>query len=381
MEEMAKPKPTQFEVRKSKPFNGKEWRVTGYVDGMRKAFWFSTEREAKAEAAWRNREMAAYGSKINLDAELRLEASRARDLLAGTGISILEAVRIALAHRELLTRSKPFEAFAAEYREEIKLRHANGRLRPRAEESLRETLKRMENYFGQTLLCDLSPEKLTAWLTEMPLAPRTKRRHRGYGHQILEAARKAGYLAANPMKEVETFKENGDDREEISILTPEQVSRLLECAGTELRPFYALATFAGIRWGEIARLDWSDIKQSEIVVKAAKAKTRSRRVIEISDNLRRFLEPIRGLSGPLLSHPRSLERKRRRIEREAGLTPWKNNALRHSFISYLYALTHDENKTAAMAGNSPAIVHKHYRALTSRETAEAYFAIYPGSWR
>jgi hypothetical protein len=28
-------------------------------------------------------EMAAYGSKINLDAELRLEASRARDLLAG----------------------------------------------------------------------------------------------------------------------------------------------------------------------------------------------------------------------------------------------------------------------------------------------------------
>jgi hypothetical protein len=243
MKGMPKSKPTQFEVRKSKPFNGKEWRVTGYVDGRRKQFWFANEKKAKAEAAWRNREMAAYGSKINLDAELRLEASRARDLLAGTGISILEAVRIALAHRELLSRSKPFAAFAAEYREEIKLRHDCGRLRPRAEESLRETLKRMEGYFGDTLLAEITSEKLTAWLAGMPLSLRSKKRHRAYGHQILEAARKRGYLAANPAKEVETFKENGDG-EEISVLTPEEVARLLACADKKMRPFYAIAAFA-----------------------------------------------------------------------------------------------------------------------------------------
>ena len=375
MTEMAKPKPTQFEVRKSKPFNGKEWRVTGYVDGVRKAFWYDTEKKARAEAAWRNREIEAYGTKIVFDAELRLEASRARDLLAGTGLSILEAVRFALEHRKLIIRSKPFNLFAAEYRQDIASRLADGRLRPRAEESLRETLKRMEEYFGETPACELTSERLSAWLAEMPLSIRSKKRHRAYGHQILEAARKAGYLAINPMKGVETFKENGNEEEEISILTPEQVSRLLECAGAELRPFYALAAFAGIRWGEIARLDWSEVKQSEIVIKAAKAKTRSRRVVEISDNLRRFLEPIRGLSGPLLSFPRSLERKRRRVEREAGLIPWKNNCLRHSFISYFYALTSNENKTAAMAGNSPEIIHKHYRALTTQSEAERYFAI------
>jgi integrase len=33
------------------------------------------------------------------------------------------------------------------------------------------------------------------------------------------------------------------------------------------------------RWGEIARLDWSDIKETEIVTRAAKAKTRSRRIV------------------------------------------------------------------------------------------------------
>jgi integrase len=307
-----------------------------------------------------------------------LEAARARDLLAGTGLSIVDAVRLALEQRSLVVRSKPFAAFAAEYREEIASRLADGGLRPRAAESLGETLRRMEIYFGATILAEITPERLSAWLSEMPLAVRSKKRHRAYGNQILEAARRAGYSATNPMKGVATFKANGNGHEEeISILTPEETERLLRATDEGMRPLYALAAFAGIRWGEIARLDWSDIKEREIVIRAASAKTRSRRVIEITENLKAFLRPARGLSGPLTSHPRSLERRRHRIEAQAGLTPWKNNALRHSFISYYYAATHDENRTAAMAGNSPEIVHRHYRALVSKEEAERYWKITP----
>ena len=198
---MAKPRPTQFEVRKSKPYHGRAWRVTGYVDGKRKALWYATERQARAEAAWRNREIAAYGTRVILDATLRLDAARARDLLAGTELSILDAVRLALNHRDLVIRSKPFAAFASEYRAEIGSRLAQGSRRPRAAESLREMLRRMERYFGETNVAEITPEALTAWISEMPLALRSKKRHRGYGNQILEAARKKGYLAANPMKE------------------------------------------------------------------------------------------------------------------------------------------------------------------------------------
>jgi hypothetical protein len=85
---MARPKPIGFEVKKSAPFNGKEWRVTGYLDGKRKQFWFSTEREARREAADRNRERDAYGSKVNLDSEARLEAYRAAELLRPHGKTI-----------------------------------------------------------------------------------------------------------------------------------------------------------------------------------------------------------------------------------------------------------------------------------------------------
>jgi hypothetical protein len=38
-------------------------------------------------------------------------------------------------------------------------------------------------------------------------------------------------------------------------------------------------------------------------------------------------------------------------------------------------LINDENRTAAMAGNSPEMVHRHYRALVTKEAAIRYFAI------
>jgi integrase len=358
------------------------------MDGRRKAYWFRTEREAKAEASWRNEELRAYGSKIVIDPELRLEAHRAQELLRPYSASILDAVRFFISNKDATARSKPFGVFAAEYREEINLRLETGRLRPRAAQSLRETLKRLEGYFGDQLLIGITAEALTEWLEAMPLADRSKRRHRAYAHQVFELALKRRYIQFNPVKAVETIKANGND-EEITILTPEEVTTLLAAADDETRPLYAIAAFSGLRWSEIERLEWeSDIREHEIVVKAGKSKTRSRRIVEILPNLAKFLAPYRGRSGSVLPlstqqstkgtpSRKRLERQRLRIQARAGLVPWKNNALRHSFISYLYAATNDENRVAAMAGNSPAVVHRHYKALVSKADAERYWKIGP----
>jgi len=55
----------------------------------------------------------------------------------------------------------------------------------------------------------------------------------------------------------------------------------------------------------------------------------------------------------------------------------KPNGLRHAFCSYLFASTANENHTAAQAGNSPAMIHAHYKGLTPQNEAEKWFAIKP----
>ena len=119
---MAKPKPIGWKYKKSKPFNGKEWQVWGYVDGKRKQYWFSTEKAAKADITDRNQERDAYGSKLNLDSEARLEAFRAAELLAPHNKTIMDAVRYYLAHLATVSASVPFSTLAQRIRDEFKRR-------------------------------------------------------------------------------------------------------------------------------------------------------------------------------------------------------------------------------------------------------------------
>ena len=56
---------------------------------------------------------------------------------------------------------------------------------------------------------------------------------------------------------------------------------------------------------------------------------------------------------------------------------WRQNGLRHSFISYRVALTGDVARTALEAGNSPKMIFRHYREVVEEDAAQAWFAITP----
>jgi hypothetical protein len=64
------------------------------------------------------------------------------------------------------------------------------------------------------------------------------------------------------------------------------------------------------------------------------------------------------------------------VAAQAGIT-WKQNVLRHSFISYRLAEIQDVNRVALEAGNSPQMIFKHYRELCTPEQARTWFAIAP----
>jgi hypothetical protein len=56
---------------------------------------------------------------------------------------------------------------------------------------------------------------------------------------------------------------------------------------------------------------------------------------------------------------------------------WKQNVLRHSFISYRLAELQNINQVALEAGNSPKMIYRYYRELATPEQASSWFEIVP----
>jgi len=86
-----------------------------------------------------------------------------------------------------------------------------------------------------------------------------------------------------------------------------------------------------------------------------------------------YLSQLRSVLG---IKQKAVLRKSAALAKDLGLS-WPQNVLRHSFISYRLATIHNANQVALEAGNSPAIIFKHYRELVTGEAAARWFSIRP----
>jgi integrase len=165
------------------------------------------------------------------------------------------------------------------------------------------------------------------------------------------------------------------------VFTPAQMRKLLSKATPEMIPFIALGGFASLRPHEIQRLDWEAIRFSpkrerRIEVKASKAKTGSRRLAPLPDNLVAWLKPL--VSTGLVLHKLEVYRDVTALASELEIE-WSQDVLRHSAISYWVALTGDVPRVALESGNSPKVIFKHYYQLVTKTTAQEWFSIRPKS--
>ena len=194
----------------------------------------------------------------------------------------------------------------------------------------------------------------------------------------MSSPKKRKYLPTdwNEFDSVDMMRANGGA---IEIFTPEEMTKLLNHAQAELVPFLAFGGFAGLRSAEIERLDWKDVRFETgfVVVEAAKAKTASRRQVEMAANLRTWLRPYAKQTGKVLPHNDDQLYKALRELSTMAKVSWRNNALRHSYISYRVAETGDVNQTALEAGNSPAMIFSNYRELVTPQEAKKWFSIMP----
>ena len=190
-------------------------------------------------------------------------------------------------------------------------------------------------------IADVTVADVNRYLTGLKtLGPVSKNGIRRNVVTMFGFAKRQGYLHPDrktAAEQSETFKAQ---ETEIEIFTPEEMSRLLLASHARILPLLAIGAFAGIRSAEIKRLDWEDIKwdRGYIEIAGKKAKTAARRLVPLSDNLKAWLAPWREATGPIVpisDTPGALGDLAVKAQIPGG---WRQNALRHSFISYRVAL-------------------------------------------
>ena len=221
----------------------------------------------------------------------------------------------------------------------------------------------------------------------MPVTGRSRNNFRRAIGTLVNFAVSRGYLVKGTV-EIEDVAQAREENGEIEIFRPEEMAAVLAIADERLIPFLAIGAFAGLRHAELQRLEWAEVRMNDgfIEVKANKAKTASRRLVPIHDNLKQWLKPYRKASGHICDYVNTsnqidklaeLVDKKLKETDPTAVFAWKRNALRHSYISYRVAETQKVAQVALEAGNSPQMIFQHYRELVRPAEAKAWFGLMP----
>jgi integrase len=171
------------------------------------------------------------------------------------------------------------------------------------------------------------------------------------------------------------------DRQAVPIFSVKQATDALKNCADSDRAMLAIGLVAGLRPSEVMRLKWSEINFKRGHIDAKLTKTRDRRIVTMSENLKEWLEPLAKEGDAPVStvHER---RWRDRILKAANFPDgavWAQDILRHSFASYHLAKHQDAGKTAFELGHkgNAQILYRHYREVVSPAEAEEYWSIFP----
>jgi integrase len=344
------------------------------LGGGRNRRFFKDRIEAQTFMRLAKVQQENYGTAaLSMPDALRVEAIECSELLQPYQKTLRDATKFYLDHLKAITGSRKVKEIVADL---LAARTADG-MSVRYLGDLRVRLGRFVATFGEQMIAGISVSRIEEWLRGLGVGPVTRNTFRRRLAALFNFAKRRGYITENPVADVEKAKE---PETEIAILSVGELARLLECASSEMLPFWTIGAFAGLRRAEIERLTWNEIdfEAGVVEVKASKAKTASRRLVTIQPNLGKWLAPYRTRAGRVC--PVSLQQKINEDRERAKLrAEWPANGLRHSFGSYHLAQFNDTAKLALEMGNSPGAIFRHYRQLVRPKQAALYWKIAPAS--
>lgn len=349
------------------------WRVTYQDDGFQRRRFFTTEAEAKAFSASRREDAKLFGvawpSRTPLErAEIEIQLDRLRR----SGWTMRAAVDYALEHGKT-PASLPLGDVAEKC---LRAKEAKG-CRPRTLRKFRTTLDRFLVGRRDRPVSGIMPAEIQEFLTRNGWSAATSKSCLIDLRTLFAWAVRNRMTRDNPAMAVELPRL--EDKPP-GILTPAQAAELMS-HGLRVEPgivaTLALCLFGGVpRPEEARRLTWENVGADYVDIARHKAKTRRRRLVTITPQLRAWLEIGQAVESSL--PVANYAYKFARVRRAAGLLDaWPQDRMRHSFASYHMAKHRNENHTAQEMGNSPQMILAHYRELVKPVEAQAFFGILP----
>jgi integrase len=337
-----------------------------------------------------------FKTKADAEAErLRQITTLERHGREAIGLSPGELSAIIQARKELAKHGKTIEHAAAFYLDYLdRIRRCNVTVADLATEvleakrkdgmsatyiaDLKKRLARFCADFGERKIAGITVEELDNWLRALPGSPKSRANYRANVGVLFSYAERRRMIDSNPILHTARPKLPDNPPE---IFAVDELRSLVEAAqrtAPGVLPMLAIGAFSGLRDAEIKRLDWSEVdqKRGHIEVKAQKARSARRRIVEMQPNLREWLRPYAQMTGTVI--PANWRKKLDLVRKAAGLARWPNNGLRHSYASYRLAAIHDAPRVAAELGHtSPQMLYSTYRELVLPEEAGRYWRIAP----
>jgi integrase len=338
--------------------------------------FFKTKAEAEAERLRQITTLERHGREaVGLPPGELSAIIEARKKLAKQGKTIDDSATFYLDYLERIRRCNVTVAELA--KEVLEAKHKDGM----SAIYIADLKKRFATFcadFGNRPIAAITVEELDNWLRNLNCGPKSRANYRANIGVMFSYAERRRVIDSNPV--LRTAQPKLVDKPP-EIFSVDELAALLSAASKrapDMVPMLAIAAFAGIRDSEIKRLDWSEVEQKRghIEVKASKAKSARRRIVEMQPNLREWLRPFAKLTGPVV--PVNARKKLDLICEATKLARWARNGLRHSFASYRLAAIQDAPRVASELGHtSPKMLYSTYRELVLPEEAERYWQIRP----